>query len=79
MPDSEKLADIVNLNHGEFITDKIYFDAYPQIVSAGEQKYPAVTDAINTRVKDGVLILNYVGHANERWMADERVLGYQRC
>jgi hypothetical protein len=74
MSDSEKLADIVNLNHGEFITDKIYFDAYPQIVSAGEQKYPAVNDAINTRVKDGVLILNYVGHANERFMADERVL-----
>jgi len=72
--DSEKLADIVNQNHGEFITDKIYFDAYPQIVSAGEQKYPAVTDAINTRVKDGVLILNYVGHANERFMADEHVL-----
>mgnify|MGYP004700989207 CR=1 FL=1 len=74
MSDSEKLADIVNLNHGEFITDKIYFDAYPQIVSAGEQKYPAVTDAINTRVKEGVLILNYVGHANERFMADEHVL-----
>jgi hypothetical protein len=74
MSDSEKLADIVNQNHGEFITDKIYFDAYPQIVSAGEQKYPAVNDAINTRVKDGVLILNYVGHANERFMADERVL-----
>ncbi|KAF0238766.1 MAG: hypothetical protein FD181_767 [Prolixibacteraceae bacterium] len=74
MSDSEKLADIVNLNHGEFITDKIYFDAYPKIDSAGEQKYPAVNDAINTRVKDGVLILNYVGHANERFMADERVL-----
>jgi hypothetical protein len=74
MSDSEKLADMVNLNHGEFITDKIYFDAYPQIVSAGEQKYPAVTDAINGRVKDGVLILNYVGHANERFMADEHVL-----
>ncbi|TNF41287.1 MAG: type IX secretion system sortase PorU [Bacteroidetes bacterium] len=74
MSDSEKLADIVNQNHGEFITDKIYFDAYPQIVSAGEQKYPDVNDAINTRVKEGVLILNYVGHANERFMADERVL-----
>ena len=74
MSDSEKLANQVNANHGEFITDKIYFDAYPKIVSAGEQKYPDVTDAINTRVKDGVLILNYVGHANERFMADEKVL-----
>lgn len=74
MSDSEKLANQVNANHGEFITDKIYFDAYPKIVSAGEQKYPDVTDAVNNRVKDGVLILNYVGHANERFMADEKVL-----
>ncbi len=74
MSDSEKLASQVNTNHKEFITDKIYFDAYLKIVSAGEQKYPDVTNAINTRVKDGVLILNYVGHGNERFMADERVL-----
>ncbi|MDO8951104.1 MAG: type IX secretion system sortase PorU [Draconibacterium sp.] len=74
MSDSEKLANQVNASHGEFITDKIYFDAYSKIVSAGEQKYPDVTDAINNRVKDGVLILNYVGHGNERFMADEKVL-----
>ena len=74
MSDSEKLADSMNENYEEFITDKIYFDAYLQQVNAGEEKYPDVTDAINNRVKDGVLILNYVGHANERYMADEHVL-----
>ena len=74
MSDSEKLANSMNEDYGEFITDKIYFDAYPQQVNAGEEKYPDVTDAINNRVKDGVLILNYVGHANERYMADEHVL-----
>lgn len=74
MSDSEKLANQINLNHKEFITDKIYLDAYLQQVTAGEEKYPDVTDAINSRVKDGVLILNYVGHANERFMADEHVL-----
>lgn len=74
MSDSEKLANQINTGHKEFITDKIYLDAYLQQVSAGEEKYPDVTDAINTRVKEGVLILNYVGHANERFMADEHVL-----
>lgn len=74
MGDSEKLADNINSNHKEFITDKIYFDAYLQQVNAGEEKYPDVTDAINKSVKDGVLILNYVGHANNRFMADEHVL-----
>jgi len=74
MSDSEKLANQINISHKEFITDKIYFDSYLQEVNAGEEKYPDVTDAINSRVKDGVLILNYVGHANERYMADEHVL-----
>uniref|UniRef100_UPI003566C90E type IX secretion system sortase PorU n=1 Tax=Mariniphaga sediminis TaxID=1628158 RepID=UPI003566C90E len=31
-------------------------------------------EAINQRVKNGVLILNYVGHANTRNLADEKVL-----
>ena len=74
MADSEKLADMVNASHPEFLTDKIYFDSYLQQVNAGQEKYPDVTDAINKQVKEGVLILNYVGHANERYMADEHVL-----
>lgn len=74
MSDSEKLANIVNENHKAFLTDKIYFDAFPEIATPAGQKYPAVTDAINSRVKDGVLVLNYVGHANERFLADEHVL-----
>ncbi len=74
MADSERLANQVNDSHGEFVTNKIYFDAYQQISGPGGQRYPEVTDAINEQVKDGVLILNYVGHANDRFLADERVL-----
>ncbi len=74
MSDSEQLAGQVNLKYGEYITDKIYFDSYLKQVSAGVERYPGVTQAINKRVKDGVLILNYIGHGNERFMSDEKVL-----
>ena len=74
MIDSETLARMVNLNHKEFITDKIYLDAYTQEINSGNQSYPDVTVDISSRVKNGVLVLNYVGHANERLMADEKVL-----
>lgn len=74
LSNTEDLVAIVNKENKEFLTEKIYFDSYQQIVSAGEEKYPDVTNAINERVKNGVLILNYVGHANERYMADEHVL-----
>ncbi len=73
MSDSERLANLVNSNHKSFITEKIYFDAFPASYVGGKS-YPGVTEAINRRVREGALILNYVGHANDRFLADERVL-----
>ena len=57
-----------------FYTDKIYLDAYVQEVTSSGESYPDVNTAINERVEDGVLILNYVGHANERYLAHENVM-----
>jgi hypothetical protein len=74
MKDSDSLANLVNSKYPAFITSKIYFDAYPEEATPAGERYPGVTEAINQSVKDGVLILNYVGHANERFMADEHVL-----
>lgn len=74
MKQSEELADSVSKNNNAFITDKIYLDAYVQEVTPSGELYPEVNAAINERVKDGVLILNYTGHANERFLAHEQVL-----
>jgi hypothetical protein len=75
MSQAETLATYVNANHPELYTDKIYFDAYKQVATTGGEKYPEVTDAINKRVKEGALLLNYTGHANEKYLAEENVLG----
>ncbi|MCY1721352.1 type IX secretion system sortase PorU [Prolixibacteraceae bacterium Z1-6] len=74
MRQSEELADSLNENHSEFISDKIYFDAYVKETTPAGDRYPDVNDEINKRVKEGVLILNYTGHANERFLAHEKVL-----
>lgn len=74
MRQSEELADSINKNYSEFITDKIYFDAYVEQTTPAGDRYPDVNAAIDERVKDGVLILNYIGHANERFLAHEQVL-----
>lgn len=71
---AEGLSIIVNNKYPEYFTDKIYFDAYKKITSAGGEKYPDVTAAILDRIKRGTLILNYTGHANERNLADENVM-----
>ncbi len=74
MSQAESLATSVNKSYPGFFTDKIYLDAYTQISTSGGEKYPDVTAAINNRVKLGTLVLNYTGHANEKYLADEKVL-----
>ena len=74
MAGAEGLANFVNKNYPSYFTDKIYFDTYQRILTAGGEKYPEVTEAIKSQVKRGTLIMNYTGHANERNLADEAVL-----
>lgn len=74
MEQAETIAELINQNYPAFYTDKIYFDAYRKESGSGNTSYPDVNVAINERVKEGVLILNYIGHANEEFLADERVL-----
>jgi len=71
--DSEQLANFVNRNYPVFYTDKIYLDAYKEETTP-EKRYPGVNKALNNRVKEGALIINYVGHANEEGLAHEKIL-----
>ncbi len=73
MSDSEQLANYVNINFPAFYTDKIYLDAF-KLQTTPVLSYPAVNKAINDRIKDGTLLINYVGHANEEEWAAEKVL-----
>lgn len=74
MSQAESLAELVNNTYPAFFTDKIYLDAYKQVSSSGGEKYPDVNAAITNRVKQGTLVMNYTGHANEKYLADENVL-----
>ncbi|NEW81962.1 MAG: type IX secretion system sortase PorU, partial [Mariniphaga sp.] len=71
--DSEQLANFVNRNYPVFYTDKIYLDAYKEETTP-EKRYPGVNKALNNRIKEGALIINYVGHANEEGLAHEKIL-----
>ena len=38
------------------------------------QRYPEVNKALSNRVKQGALIINYIGHANDEGLAHEKIL-----
>lgn len=71
---AENIAKLVDTTYQIVNIDKIYLDAYKQVVAAGGQSYPDVYDAINRRLDKGALIMNYTGHGGETGWTGEAVL-----
>jgi hypothetical protein len=71
--DAEKLSNLVNTNHPDIITDKIYLDSYI-MEKKDVELYPDVNKAINNAVKQGSVILNYSGHGSPSQLAHEYVI-----
>lgn len=53
---------------------KIYADAYPQVTTAGGERYPEVNEAIVRNLQSGALSTTYVGHGGIMGAAQERIL-----
>ena len=73
---SEQIANFMNNNHQVYNLEKIYLDAYEQVTMAGGSRYPEVNIAINSRINQGTLLLNYIGHGGVRGLAHERILTF---
>ncbi len=74
MSDAEDLANKIDTLFPYMRIKKIYLDAYKQEISAYGQSYPDVTVAINNRVKDGTLVMAFLGHGNMFLLTHEHVL-----
>jgi len=74
MKDADTIANFVESTYPDYMVEKIYLDAYQQVNSPSGARYPDVTTAINRRVNKGVFIMNYTGHGNEQYLAQERVV-----
>ncbi len=76
----------VHLNHAEghcnnvatrepvYNIDKIYLDAFQLQSTPAGLRYPGVNDAINTKMFNGCLMMNYTGHGGPAGFAHERIL-----
>jgi hypothetical protein len=73
---SEQIANFMNGNHPVYNLEKIYMDSYEQVTMAGGSRYPEVNIAINSRINQGTLLLNYIGHGGVRGLAHERILTF---
>ena len=53
---------------------KIYLDSYTQERTPTGKRYPEVNVEITKQIKEGVLIMNYIGHGGELGWAHENIL-----
>ena len=72
--DAESLAQTVDNDYPWLNINKIYLDAYPQVLSSGSQRYPDAQNDLRTQIEEGALIVTYFGHGGEIGLASERVL-----
>lgn len=73
MSQANQLADYVEANHPEFISNKILFDAYKK-ESGGMTSYSGVRKRIEQLLKSGLLLINYTGHGDTQSWSDEKVI-----
>ncbi|MFI5149808.1 MAG: type IX secretion system sortase PorU [Bacteroidia bacterium] len=71
---AEQLATMVDTGYVNYNVDKIYLDAYQEIQTPGGGRYPSVEDAINKRMDQGALIMNYTGHGGPSGLSHKRVV-----
>ncbi len=74
MHDADSLTRVVAANNPNLNIEKVYFDAYPQEITSGGERYPEVNQQFINQFTRGNLIINYTGHGGERGLAHERVL-----
>lgn len=74
MRQANELAQIVQENYPEFRINKLYFDAYTKERTGGNASYPDVESNLQKQLKNGLMVLNYVGHGNTTSLSDEHVV-----
>lgn len=72
--DADQIADQISDQFPQLNIEKIYLDAFEQISTPGEQRYPEVTTAIEQSIFQGILTLTYLGHGGINGLAQERIL-----
>ncbi|MDR1675362.1 MAG: type IX secretion system sortase PorU, partial [Tannerella sp.] len=74
MSQSYQLTQSLEASYPEFLSNKIFFDAYRKSNTGGMAGYPDVEAAIARQLKEGVLMINYTGHGNDNSWSDEHVI-----
>lgn len=72
--DTDEIARTDENRHALFTQQKVYIDAYKQVSTSGEKRYPDANKAINDQIFKGQISMTYLGHGGPLGWAQERIL-----
>ena len=76
--DCDSVADMTLHNYPDMLVRKLFLDAYKQEVSASGETYPLVIELFDSYIKNGVLMVNYMGHGGHTAWTNEGLLTHDR-
>lgn len=69
--DADRLATLLDTTYRQFNVNKIYVDAFPQIITSIGESAPEVNAEIDRAIHKGGLIFNFTGHGSAtRWTSE---------
>lgn len=73
---SDKYAEYVQAKYPNFVVNKIYADSYRRTKQSNGFRYLDTQAALQNKLRDGLLLLNYVGHGSNRIWSHEELMTY---
>lgn len=74
MRDADLLAQYIEKNHKEFNVEKVYLDAFKRYSTTSGATYPEAKKKMYDILKQGVLMVNLVGHGNSSsWTGEDMI------
>lgn len=74
MEQADSVASMIGKAHPSMQITKIYLDAYQQEINASGETYPVARAQFHNLLRNGMFMLNFVGHAGATGWTNEQIL-----
>ncbi|MDR3328116.1 MAG: type IX secretion system sortase PorU [Prevotellaceae bacterium] len=74
MNSANEVAGVAQQANNDVLIKKLFLDAFKQETSAAGESYPLANDMLDNCIKQGVLMINYMGHGSYNGWTNEKLL-----
>lgn len=75
---ADSVAQLTTQQNPDLLVRKLYLDAYQQETSTSGERYPEVEKLLDNYIKQGILMINYMGHGGYTGWSNEGILNIER-